>query len=42
MAITHFAGMDFVITALSFINAMLLLWLGFTVILNAQQRTWGS
>jgi hypothetical protein len=41
MAITHFAGMDFLITALSFMNAMLLLWLGFTVILNAQQRSWG-
>jgi hypothetical protein len=41
MAITHFAGMDFLITGLSFLNAMLLLWLGFTVILNAQQRTWG-
>ncbi len=41
MAITHFAGMDFLITGLSFMNAMLLLWLGFTVILNAQEKTWG-
>lgn len=41
MAITHFTGMDFLITALSFMNATLLLWLGFTVILNAQKRSWG-
>jgi signal transduction histidine kinase len=41
MAITHLVWLDFLISALSFMNACLLLWLGFTVILNAQNRTWG-
>ena len=41
MALTHNAFLDFLITALSIYNGVLLLWLGLTVFLNAQRRTWG-
>jgi signal transduction histidine kinase len=41
MALTHNAVLDFAITALSIYNGVLLLWLGLTVFLNAQRRTWG-
>ncbi|MBI9047858.1 MAG: hypothetical protein JEZ00_00445 [Anaerolineaceae bacterium] len=41
MALTHNLILDFGVTVLSIYNGVLLLWLGLTVILNAQRRTWG-
>ena len=35
-------GLDWAILALSLANTILLLWLGTTVLLNSQQRTWGG
>lgn len=32
---------DWAVLAVSFFNTMLLLWLGLTVLLNAERRTWG-
>ena len=33
--------LDWAIIAVSLFNAILLLWLGLTVLLNADRRTWG-
>ncbi len=34
--------LDWAITSISLANTILLLWLGFTLLLNAERRTWGS
>jgi hypothetical protein len=34
--------LDWAIIAVSFFNTVVLLWLGFTVLLNAERRTWGT
>ena len=35
-------GIDWAIISISLINTILLIWLGMTVLLNAEKRTWGS
>ena len=37
-----FSLLDWVLRSLSFLNAILALWLGLTVLLNAERRTWGT
>jgi signal transduction histidine kinase len=41
LGITDNLFLDFSIAALSILNGILLLWLGLTVVLNAQTRSWG-
>jgi signal transduction histidine kinase len=38
---TGFFGLDWAALALSFFNTLVLIWLGFTVLLNAENRTFG-
>jgi len=39
--VTGSFGLDWAILAVSLFNTLLLLWLGLTVLLNAERRTWG-
>jgi two-component sensor histidine kinase len=42
MALTLLHLLDWAIIATSFFNTVALLWLGLTVLLNAERRTWGT
>ncbi|HWQ11780.1 MAG TPA: ATP-binding protein [Roseiflexaceae bacterium] len=42
MVITLLHLLDWAIIAVSFFNTVALLWLGLTVLLNAERRTWGT
>jgi signal transduction histidine kinase len=39
---TGIIWLDWIILAVSFTNTILLLWLGLTLLLNAERRTWGA